>query len=209
MHQRSQLLQQVTAECRRLGDGNAVGTRHLDLGIGPRGGSHFTVAVISQAQCRVAIQGALVGTRFGTVLQVSLEGLAQSPGGLFMQGRQTVDGLFGVSTTTKAWLTLGFLSGHACQPSCLPLLLNTSPMVSHGVQLGQAGVARATNASTSMPRGNAPYTRPPPLSRLPMNASLTTALPASSSSLACNAKAMSSVSCRARYWISLVSANAP
>lgn len=53
------------------------------------------MAVVGQAQCRVTEQVALVGARLGTVLQVSLEGLAKGPRGLFMQGRQTVDGLFG------------------------------------------------------------------------------------------------------------------
>ncbi len=95
VHQRAQLLQQVATKSSRLGDGHAVGTGHLDLGVGPRGGGDFTVAVIGQAQRRVAEQVALFDARLGTVLQVTLEGLAKGPGGLFMQGRQTVDGLLG------------------------------------------------------------------------------------------------------------------
>lgn len=216
MHQRAQLLKQVATERSGLGDGDAVGAGNLDLGIGTGGGGDFAMAVVGQAQSRVAEQVALIGIGLGTVLQVTLQGLTKGTCGLFMQGRQTVDGLFGVSTTTKAWLTLCFLSGHACDPSCLPSWLNTPPLIGVGFirgqarcYRGQAGVALVTNAITFTPRGSAPYTRPPPAKRLPINASLTSAFPASSSSLACNARAISSVSCRARYCMSPVSANAP
>ncbi|MNS49539.1 hypothetical protein D3C72_821490 [compost metagenome] len=95
VHERAQLLQQVATESSRLGNGDTVGTGHLNLGVGPRGGGDFTVAVVGQAQRRVAEQVALFDARLGTVLQVTLEGLAKGPGGLVMQGRQTVDGLFG------------------------------------------------------------------------------------------------------------------
>ena len=94
MHQRSQLLEQVTAKRRRLSDGDAVGTCHLHLGIGPGGGGHFTMAVVGQAQGGITKQRPLVVVRLGAVLEVALEGLAEGAGGLFMQGRQTIDGLF-------------------------------------------------------------------------------------------------------------------
>src|SRR3989344_3423559 len=74
---------------------------------------------------------------------------------------------------------------------------------------GACGVDRATIASTPPPRGKVPYTRPDDWpKRLAINPSLTAAFPASSNNLACNATAISSVSCRARYWISWVSINA-
>ncbi|MNC31063.1 hypothetical protein D3C75_793710 [compost metagenome] len=95
MHQRAQLLQQVATERSGLGDGDAVGAGNLDLGIGAGGGGDFAMAVVGQAQCRVAEQVALIGIGLGTVLQVTLQGLTKGTCGLFMQGRQTVDGLFG------------------------------------------------------------------------------------------------------------------
>ncbi|MNP86623.1 hypothetical protein D3C76_1869720 [compost metagenome] len=53
------------------------------------------MAVVGQAQRGIAVEIALFGIRFGAIFQVTFEGLAEGPGGLFMQSRQTVDGLFG------------------------------------------------------------------------------------------------------------------
>jgi hypothetical protein len=96
VHQWAQLLQQVATERGGLGDGDAVGAGHLDLGVGAGGLRDFALAEVGQAQFRVTKQRTLFGVRFGAVLEVALEGLAQGAGGTFVQGRQTVDGLFGV-----------------------------------------------------------------------------------------------------------------
>ncbi|VVN05878.1 hypothetical protein PS623_03531 [Pseudomonas fluorescens] len=115
VHKGPQLVEQVAAEGFRLGHGDAVGASDLDLAIGTGGGRDFAVAVVGQAQGWVAVQGALFGVRFGAVLEVTLEGLTEGTGGLFMQGRQTVDGLFGGINDYKRLAHAGLpVFCHAC-----------------------------------------------------------------------------------------------
>ncbi|MCY1407675.1 hypothetical protein D9M71_229820 [compost metagenome] len=95
LHQRPQLLQQVFAEGRRLGDGHAVVARHLHLGEGAGGRGHLALAEVGQTQQRIAEQRALPGIGRRALLQVALERLAQGTGGSLMQCGQLIDGLFG------------------------------------------------------------------------------------------------------------------
>ncbi|MCY1376229.1 hypothetical protein D9M69_637050 [compost metagenome] len=97
MHQRLQLLQQVVAERLGVGDGDAVGTGHLDLGIGAHGGRHLALAQIGQAQLRVVELAQLRGIGLDAFLDIALERPPQGSSGLPMQVGQAIHGLFGSS----------------------------------------------------------------------------------------------------------------
>ena len=73
-----------------MGDGDAVGPRQLNLGICPGGLWDFAVAVVGQAQFRIAKQSALCSVGFDAVLEVLLEGLVERAGSTLMQSRQPV-----------------------------------------------------------------------------------------------------------------------
>ena len=103
MHQRHQLLQQVLTERGRVGHGDAVGTRQLHLGIRPSGLWDFAVAVVGQAQFRVAKQCALSGVGFDAVLEVLLERLVERASRTLMQRRQPVHGFFGGFNDNKSF----------------------------------------------------------------------------------------------------------
>ncbi|MNZ28392.1 hypothetical protein D3C78_456200 [compost metagenome] len=92
MHQRPQLLQQVGAESVRVGDGDTVVARHLDLGIGAGGGRHLALAPVGDAQQRVAEQRALCGVRLDAFLDVALQRQAEGTGGLLVQFGESIDG---------------------------------------------------------------------------------------------------------------------
>ncbi|GLH34675.1 hypothetical protein BR1R5_40640 [Pseudomonas sp. BR1R-5] len=68
-----------------------------------------------------------------------------------MQGRQTVDGLFGGINDYKG-LAHTVLPVWTCMSAILPAFAGKNTPC----QPGQTGVARATSAWTSAPRGNAP-----------------------------------------------------
>ncbi|MNT22649.1 hypothetical protein D3C72_1580410 [compost metagenome] len=97
VHQRLQLLQQVVAERLGVGDGDAVGAGHLDLGIGAHGGRRLALALIGQTQFRVVELTQLLGVRLDAFLDIALERPTQGAGGLPMEGGQAIHGLFGSS----------------------------------------------------------------------------------------------------------------
>ena len=103
VHQRHQLLQQVFTECRRMGNGNAVGPRQLDFGIRAGGLWDFAVAVVGQAQFRIAEQCALFGIGFDAVLEVLLEGLIERAGSTLMKSRQPIHGFFSGLNDNKSF----------------------------------------------------------------------------------------------------------
>nr|GFA34314.1 hypothetical protein [Tanacetum cinerariifolium] len=74
------LFEQIFAERRRVGNGDAVGARQLHLGISARGEWDFAMAVVSQADFRIAEHQTLGGIGFNAVFQVALERLAQGIG---------------------------------------------------------------------------------------------------------------------------------
>ena len=78
-----------------MGDGDAVGSRQLNLGVRPSRLWDFAVAVLGQAQFWIAKQRALRGVGLDAVLEVLLEGLVKRAGGTLMQSRQPVHGFFG------------------------------------------------------------------------------------------------------------------
>ncbi|RML44801.1 hypothetical protein ALQ97_200065 [Pseudomonas savastanoi pv. glycinea] len=95
VHQRNELFEKVFTKRGRMGDGDAVGARQLDLGISTGGLRNLAVAVISQAQGRVAKQRTLLGIRLDAVLEIAHERLVQRGGRTLVQGRQAIHGLFG------------------------------------------------------------------------------------------------------------------
>lgn len=95
VHQRHQLFQQVFAERRRVGDGDAVGARQLHFGVSASGLRHFALTVIGQTQFGITKQGTLFGVGLDAILEVTLERRVQRSGGPLMQLGQTIHGLFG------------------------------------------------------------------------------------------------------------------
>ena len=103
VHQRHQLFQQVFAERRRVGDGDAVGARQLHLGISPGGLRNFAMAEVGQAQFGIAKQRSLLSIRLDPVLEVTLERLAQRRGGPLMQSSKPIHGLLGGLNDNKSF----------------------------------------------------------------------------------------------------------
>ncbi|MNH12621.1 hypothetical protein D3C79_721670 [compost metagenome] len=94
-HQRLKLLQQIATESAGMGDGDTVGARQLNLGVGAGNRRHLTMVLIGQTQFRVTKQRALFASGFGAVLEVALERQAQGRSGLLVQAGQTIDSLLG------------------------------------------------------------------------------------------------------------------
>ncbi|MNX94904.1 hypothetical protein D3C86_1271520 [compost metagenome] len=103
VHQRNQLFQQVFTESRRMGDGDTVGARQLDLGIGTRGLRDFALAVIGQTQFGITKHCTLFGVRFDSILEVTLERLGQRSGCTIVQERKPVHGLLGGLNDNKSF----------------------------------------------------------------------------------------------------------
>ncbi len=94
-HQRDKLFEQVLLEGLGLRDGNAVSTRQLHLGVGTSGYRHFALALVDQAQFRVAELRSLLGSGLDAVFQIALERLAQRAGRALMQLGEPLYGLLG------------------------------------------------------------------------------------------------------------------
>ncbi|MCY1210347.1 hypothetical protein D9M72_220330 [compost metagenome] len=95
LHERSQLVQQVTAKVFRLGHGDAVGAWHLHLGVGAHGARHLALAVVGDTQFGIAEQFALGGAGQGAFLEIALQCLAQRIGSAMVEGGKARNSLFG------------------------------------------------------------------------------------------------------------------
>ncbi len=109
LDQRFQLIEQIGAERRRMGHGDAVHAGRLDLGVGTGRGRHFAVALVGQAQLRVAEQVALRGAGLGAAGDVAFERLVERRCGLRVQLGQLVDRLLSAGGDGEG---SGFVGSH-------------------------------------------------------------------------------------------------
>ncbi|MNZ59373.1 hypothetical protein D3C78_774110 [compost metagenome] len=86
-----------------MGDGDTVGARQLDLGIGTRGLRDFALAVVGQAQLGIPEQRPLLGIRLDAVLEVTLERLTQRGGCTIVQECKPIHGLLGGLNDNKSF----------------------------------------------------------------------------------------------------------
>ncbi|MNZ88609.1 hypothetical protein D3C78_1075040 [compost metagenome] len=103
VHQRNELFQQVFTESRRMGDGDAVGARQLNLGVCASGLRDFALAVVGQAQFGIAEHRALFGIGLDAILEVALERLAQRGGCTIVQECKPIHGLLGGLNDNKSF----------------------------------------------------------------------------------------------------------
>lgn len=86
-----------------MGDGDAVGARQLDLGIGTGGLRDFALAKVGQAQFGIAEHRALFGIGLDAILEVTLERLAQRGGCTIVQECKPIHGLLGGLNDNKSF----------------------------------------------------------------------------------------------------------
>lgn len=78
-----------------MSDGDAVGPRQLNLGIGASGLWDFALAEVGQTQLGITKQGTLFSVRLDAILEITLERLIQRCGCTLVQDSKPVHGLLG------------------------------------------------------------------------------------------------------------------